>query len=563
MKIFLGSDAKLREYWLTGAGAAKIGWDTPGDFTRCVKHLRKYVSDPQGLCAEYHKEATGVWPGDKRNAATSTEETFMADATALAAPPVPVPDVPAEEVCPEGQHRDPDSGECVPGEAPADKEPAEAAATGVEHFHAIMHVEGVSTGFRTFEVGALTWREPPFAFHWQIKSSAHGGTPETVQVGNITRVERDGNVLHGWGRLDMGCPDAVEYGRKLVEGFGRWSSIGLDESPTDVEYVWPEPKAGEDGDDADAEDGLDDLFAEPEQMIFHAGRIGELTAVSTPAQAEAVIEPMPALLEALTDLGVAFTRGGSSNEPIVAAGYTITIPDCPPAWWFSEPTDVTAHGALTITDDGRVYGYLAPDGIAHRSFRDRRVTVPMGAVDYSRWMGGEAFVAGGRVVAGPITMECGHLPPSASSNSVIRMDHYENSCSVVAKAQIGENRNGVWIAGALEPGVSAEQVSRMLACRLSGDWAPHPERPGWREFVAALLVPVPGFPMARTAPSVRVSEGALVASAVPVRLVHAGEDVPVGGPDLRPVLERIARTVGRDVNTRLAALRGRVHTEGS
>lgn len=60
-----GSDRKLRKYWVRGEGAAKIGWGKPGDFDTCVTHLGKYVSDPKGLCAEYHKAATGEWPGKK------------------------------------------------------------------------------------------------------------------------------------------------------------------------------------------------------------------------------------------------------------------------------------------------------------------------------------------------------------------------------------------------------------------------------------------------------------------------------------------------------------------
>jgi hypothetical protein len=60
-------DTNLRAYWLHGKGAAKIRWGTPGDFTRCVRQLSKYVTDPDGLCAEYHHDATGMWPGDKRN----------------------------------------------------------------------------------------------------------------------------------------------------------------------------------------------------------------------------------------------------------------------------------------------------------------------------------------------------------------------------------------------------------------------------------------------------------------------------------------------------------------
>lgn len=57
------SDRHLRRYWTRGKGALKIGWGRPGDFAACVRHLRKYVRDPKGLCAVYHKAATGVWPG--------------------------------------------------------------------------------------------------------------------------------------------------------------------------------------------------------------------------------------------------------------------------------------------------------------------------------------------------------------------------------------------------------------------------------------------------------------------------------------------------------------------
>lgn len=54
---------KLREYWVHGPGAVKIAWGTPGDFDRCVSHLRKYVRNPEGLCNEYHQAAVGAPPG--------------------------------------------------------------------------------------------------------------------------------------------------------------------------------------------------------------------------------------------------------------------------------------------------------------------------------------------------------------------------------------------------------------------------------------------------------------------------------------------------------------------
>lgn len=63
-----GGADKLRRYWTVGAGGAKIGWKTSGDFTRCVGLLRKHLGKrAEGYCALRHKEQTGVYPGDKRN----------------------------------------------------------------------------------------------------------------------------------------------------------------------------------------------------------------------------------------------------------------------------------------------------------------------------------------------------------------------------------------------------------------------------------------------------------------------------------------------------------------
>ena len=255
---------------------------------------------------------------------------------------------------------------------------------------------------------------------------------------------------------------------------------------------------------------------------------------------------------------------------MVSAAYVLTIPDVPPAWWFQEPTDVEMHGALTVTDEGRVYGWLAPAGVAHRSFQNR-VTVPMGNVDYSRFMGRETFVeGGGRVVSGALTMDCGHAS-TGYSDPDRAMDHYDNACSIVATVAIGERpgkNGGVWVAGAVVPGITANQISRMMLCQLSGDWRPHKERNGWREFAGALLVPVPGFAMGRAQASVRMDEGQLVASAVPVRYAETPQDcgcsvvAPVEetpSVDLSSVAAFIARSIGRDTSVRVNELRALVH----
>src|SRR5262245_16153710 len=126
----------------------------------------------------------------------------------------------------------------------------EATGTG-EHFHAVAHTEGASTGLRTFT--NLSWRDVPFAFHWQKSSSAHGGTPMTVQVGLVRRMERDAedeNIIHAWGDLDLASDDGREYGRQLVSGFARWVSIGLDEQPIETTIEWDEEAEGESPPDA-------------------------------------------------------------------------------------------------------------------------------------------------------------------------------------------------------------------------------------------------------------------------------------------------------------------------
>lgn len=63
-----GGAENLRRYWTVGKGGAKIRWGTGGDWTRCVRNLRKYLGPrAKGYCALRHKEMNGVWPGDKRN----------------------------------------------------------------------------------------------------------------------------------------------------------------------------------------------------------------------------------------------------------------------------------------------------------------------------------------------------------------------------------------------------------------------------------------------------------------------------------------------------------------
>jgi hypothetical protein len=57
-----GNAEKLRRYWVSGKGAAKIRWGAPGDWKRCVRYLSKYMGPrSKGYCQLRHKEALGIY----------------------------------------------------------------------------------------------------------------------------------------------------------------------------------------------------------------------------------------------------------------------------------------------------------------------------------------------------------------------------------------------------------------------------------------------------------------------------------------------------------------------
>lgn len=76
-----GGAERLRQYWLHGAGAAKIRWNTPGDWTRCRRQLTKYMGPrAKGYCQLLHGRATGTWAG--RNQSKTPDPTVKARAIA-------------------------------------------------------------------------------------------------------------------------------------------------------------------------------------------------------------------------------------------------------------------------------------------------------------------------------------------------------------------------------------------------------------------------------------------------------------------------------------------------
>jgi 2'-5' RNA ligase len=154
----------------------------------------------------------------------------------------------------------------------------------------VLAVEGIVTGDgREFAPGALAWADLPVPLRWNVEDS-HGGEPHTVavNVGRIDKIWRDGNKIMGSGVLDLSDDNGRRAYDKLKGEFLRGVSIDADSiADADVEFVWPEDVNAGTGDDEG--DLFEMLFAQPEKMIFHGGRIRAATLVDIPAFAEAYI----------------------------------------------------------------------------------------------------------------------------------------------------------------------------------------------------------------------------------------------------------------------------------
>ena len=90
-------------------------------------------------------------------------------------------------------------------------------------------------------------------------------------------------------------------------------------------------------------------------------------------------------------------------------------------------------------------------------------------------------------------MDTGHA--AKSDGPAAAVSHYDNTGTAVADVAAGEDDHGIWVAGAMRPGVSEQQMYNLKATgALSGDWR---RIGGNLELVAALAVNVPGFPIPR------------------------------------------------------------------
>jgi hypothetical protein len=177
--------------------------------------------------------------------------------------------------------------------------------------------------------------------------------------------------------------------------------------------------------------------------------------------------------------------GANEQMSLIAAA----VPVNPPATWFANP-NLTGKTKITVTDDGRVFGHLAPWDTCHLTFANTCVTVPKSRRGYADFHVGSTKTADGSVLdTGVITVDTGHADETFTSAANVKA-HYDNTGTAAAVVRAGEDAYGVWIAGALVPGATEELAQKVRRAPLSGDWR---RIAGNLELVAALGVNRPAF----------------------------------------------------------------------
>ncbi len=168
----------------------------------------------------------------------------------------------------------------------------------------------------------------------------------------------------------------------------------------------------------------------------------------------------------------------------------------PPAGWFDLP-EADKPTPLTFQKDGKVYGHIALWGSCHTGFLNGAVAEcvqpPPSKTDYQHFhLGVIETLEGQDVRVGKITYGTGHAPLSAAAHGAAA--HYDHTGSVGAFVRARNGSVGIWVSGAVRSDLSPEGFRDLRANPPSGDWRSLNRN---LELVAALAVPVPGFPVAR------------------------------------------------------------------
>lgn len=396
-------------------------------------------------------------------------------------------------------------GDTVPEPDPAPAPDAQAPAPD-GRWEGVIAREGEMTGDgRLIEDGALRWDDLPIPLRVAFKDV--GGHDGAEVCGRVETVERhEGGDIYATGTFDLGSAVGAEAFRLVSEQMSNGVSIDTDDVTFRIMAKADIPEA----DVADSEDDSDTdpegrvkvaaMSSSDELTVIESARLRAATLVAVPAFATARVYAVgraPSTSETAerdengdseAEMTCSADADPLSRDSLTAAA----IPTAPPEAWFKDP-QLTGPTALVVEDDGRVYGHIAAWGTCHIGQVGKCVEPPTSPSNYAYFRTGALRTAEGTSVAvGHLTMGTGHAGPRDSANAAA--EHYDNTGTVFADVAAGEDAYGIWVAGSLRPGITAEQVRVARSAPISGDWR---TIRGSLELVGALAVNVPGFPVPR------------------------------------------------------------------
>lgn len=213
----------------------------------------------------------------------------------------------------------------------------------------------------------------------------------------------------------------------------------------------------------------------------------------------------------------------------------------PSAAWFTNP-NLGQVTPIMITDQGRVYGYAAQWNECHLGYMNECVMAPRDD-DFGRYLTGELPLDDGtRIACGVLVAGIPHAPLSYRANQA--SDHYDNTDAQVAYITVGNDKRGIWVAGAILPWA---QEARVSALRASGQVSPDWRRIGGKlRMVGMLAVNTSGYQTEKPRARALVASGevqALIASGMVALQHHGPSQSELNDMALKLLREKLAARV--------------------
>lgn len=371
--------------------------------------------------------------------------------------------------------------------------------------------EGLATSDNRYLIpGMITERDLPLTLMAMLQTAeGHSGAHVCGKLTEIWREPRDelgAGVVAIMGRGQFTDKVAGPTAAALVKDqFLR--GVSADISPDRKVLIDKETRAEVSEEDAEASKWMDGGY-----LVGMEGELMGATLVPFPAFAGASMRIIDAdeatTASAETQPIRVETFGAMKLVPVaITASAAGIAPLAPPKDWFFMP-EPNGKMPLTVTEDGHVYGHLATWDQCHHGFASECVLAKQSRTSYSMFHNGQLRTAEGEVVdVGRIVVgDAGHAGVNHSLRDATQF--YDRTGMVAAFVRATDGKYGIWLSGTVRSDCPAERVRDMMANPPSGDWRRHN---GWLELIAALSVPVPGFPVPRY-------EYALVASAEDVEI---------------------------------------------